>query len=381
MCVVDDPQVSVLNKRAVSVRGEPVSFGHDWDSHRAWSVEHGRCGGREGVGFLRKFDDPIKYNREVTAKAAAGRRFARLIDFLATGRLAAEGRPCYLQATFVCDGAHKWEFGFAFLAQRRCLRPRHEYGHWKNLMGTGPSDNLIAHKAINLCEDLSGSEKRVAAAIIDHYNRKTGQCDPDLSTIARLVGVSRRTVIRAVGVLTKKGYFRKQRHGGKFHRNQYEPDWAHFRAMETRWNARRSKAIHKPEATALSPLQRQSCHIASDADVTQTLLRNSLNETFAAEAGRQPRRSNSLIADQGLSREIKSKGSYGAVDGRFHVKSTSSRNAAFDAAEGRWNNSLMKQFKAAPDVFAGLIDAIDPDLHRATTDTELASLEAAFRSY
>ena len=50
-------------------------------------------------------------------------------------------------------------------------------------MGMGPSDSLLAHKAINLSDDLSGSEKRVAAAIIDHYNRKTGQCDPGLGLL------------------------------------------------------------------------------------------------------------------------------------------------------------------------------------------------------
>ena len=240
-------------------------------------------------------------------------------------------------------------------------------------MGTGPSDSLIAHKAINLCEDLSGSEKRVAAAIIDHYNRKTGQCDPGLGTIARLIGVSRRTVIRAVGVLAKKSYIRKQRHGGKFHRNQYEPNWAHFRAMEAKWNARRREPIRKPVATGLSPSERQGCHISDDTGVTQTLPRNSLKETLAVgQAETQTRTSAPSMVDQKeLSREVQSKGPHGVANERFHVKSTSSRNAAFDAAEGRWNNSLTKQFKAAPDVFAGLIDAIDPDLHRATTETEL----------
>jgi hypothetical protein len=95
ICVVDDPQVAVLNKRAGSVRGEPASFGYDWESYRAaWSVEHGRrCAAEGAVGFMKKFDDPIKYHREVAAKAAAGRRFAKLIDLLATGLLEAEGIP------------------------------------------------------------------------------------------------------------------------------------------------------------------------------------------------------------------------------------------------------------------------------------------------
>jgi DNA-binding MurR/RpiR family transcriptional regulator len=65
-------------------------------------------------------------------------------------------------------------------------------------MQTGPSDTFVAHKAISLAEDLTGTEKRVAATIIDHFNRKTGRCDPALGSIARLLGVSRRTVIRAV---------------------------------------------------------------------------------------------------------------------------------------------------------------------------------------
>src|SRR6185503_11113335 len=60
-----------------------------------------------------------------------------------------------------------------------------------------------------------------------------------------------------------------------------------------------------------------------------------------------------------------------AANERFHVKSTSSQNAANDAAERRWNVSMMKQFKAVPDVFAIFIDAIDADLHRATTEKEL----------
>ena len=115
------------------------------------------------------------------------------------------------------------------------------------MRSSGPSDTLIAHKAISLCEDLSGSEKRIAAAIVDHFNRKTGQCDPGLARIASLVGVSERTVIRAVAGLSKKGYIRRLRHGGKFHRNQYEPDWERFRAMEAVAGGYDALAALKPE--------------------------------------------------------------------------------------------------------------------------------------
>jgi hypothetical protein len=231
-------------------------------------------------------------------------------------------------------------------------------------MQKGPSDNLIAYKIISLCEDLSAIEKRVSSLIIDHHNRKTGQCDPSLGTMAKLLGVSRRTAIRAVNAVVRKGYFHMRRHGGKYHRNQYEPNWALFRAREEKWSSLRRRK--------LSPLQGQPCHVDSVASVTQTLPRNSLKETSCSETALK--RSQTLSgrsAEKGLSREGQGTHQRYAANERFHVKPTSARDAAYDAAERRWNDSLTRQFKAAPDVFAGLIDSIDPDLHRATTEIEL----------
>ncbi len=86
-------------------------------------------------------------------------------------------------------------------------------------MSKKPSASLIAHKAINLAGDLSASEKRVAAVLVDCFNFKTHQCDPALNTVAKLLRLSRRTVIRAINALVLKGYLRKKTHGGYFHRN------------------------------------------------------------------------------------------------------------------------------------------------------------------
>lgn len=95
ICVVDDPQAAVLNKRAVSVGGRRAAFGYDWGSHRAaLTVEHGRNStSRDVIGFLKQADDPVVHNREATAEEAVARRFAKLVDFLATGQLVAEGIP------------------------------------------------------------------------------------------------------------------------------------------------------------------------------------------------------------------------------------------------------------------------------------------------
>ncbi len=88
-----------------------------------------------------------------------------------------------------------------------------------------PGGMLLGFKAICLSGSLKDSQRSVAAAILDHYNHKTGQCDPSLDTIAFLVGLSRRTVIRCVNGIVRAGFFRRIRHGGNYHRNFYEPAW------------------------------------------------------------------------------------------------------------------------------------------------------------
>jgi DNA-binding transcriptional MocR family regulator len=239
-------------------------------------------------------------------------------------------------------------------------------------MRTGPSDTFIAHKAINLADDLAGTERRVAAAIIDHYNRKTGQCDPSLDSIAKLLGVSRRTVIRAIGALVQKGYFRKTRHGGKFHRNSYLPIWSRFHAKETKWKERRAMASRTFECARVSPLQGQTCPLAGDADVTQTFLSNPLNETLPGPGPEnETQMPNERIARKGLSREDSREVSYSVARERFHVKSRSSRIAVFDAAERRWAAALAAMYQNTPAIHAALIDAIDQNLSNAATALEM----------
>jgi DNA-binding MarR family transcriptional regulator len=239
-------------------------------------------------------------------------------------------------------------------------------------MRTGPSDTFIAHKALNLSEDLSGTEKRVGAAIIDHFNRKTGQCDPSLDSIAKLLGVSRRTVIRAIGALVQKGYFHKTRHGGKFHRNSYLPIWSRFLANVKKWNERRTAASRRFESAKVSLLQGQTCQLAGDSDGTQTFPSNSLNETsLDRRPEKQTQTPNERIVRKGLSREGSREASHPVVIERFHVKSASSRIAAVDAAERRWTTKLTELYASTPAVFAVLIDEIDDALRNAATALEM----------
>mgnify|MGYP002622661614 CR=1 FL=1 len=50
------------------------------------------------------------------------------------------------------------------------------------------TDVMFAHMALHLAAGLSPSARRVGAAIIEHYNKKTGQCDPSIERLARIYG-------------------------------------------------------------------------------------------------------------------------------------------------------------------------------------------------
>jgi hypothetical protein len=104
-------------------------------------------------------------------------------------------------------------------------------------------DTTLAFKAFSLSETLTGTEKQVAVAIIDSFNRRTHQCDPSFDRIAHLVAKSRRTVIRAVQRPQGLRFLVKVRHGGHAHRNRYEPNWLHVRQLEGQWKAHGHAAL------------------------------------------------------------------------------------------------------------------------------------------
>lgn len=98
---------------------------------------------------------------------------------------------------------------------------------------------LIAHKAIGLAPGLSGDTRRVATAILDHFNHKTGRCDPSIGRLATLLGIGERTVRKATQQLCNgdERLFDKKSHGGHAHCASYAPCWQTFHALVDAWNA------------------------------------------------------------------------------------------------------------------------------------------------
>jgi DNA-binding transcriptional ArsR family regulator len=233
-------------------------------------------------------------------------------------------------------------------------------------------DTLIAHKVINLTPELSATEKRVAGAILEHFNRNTRRCDPSINRIARLLGVSRRTVLRAIHRLEKLGLFRKRRHGGHFHCNSYEPVWTRFYELDAEWKIRFRADSVRSKTTEVSPSLCQTFPLRGDGTGTQTLRTNPSKETCSTEAA--------PIGFAPPNKPEGCKGHSGQVIGQTlqHIDSsvpgeTSRRQneAARAAAERRWNAALLDRYAATPTLHSEIIDAINPAMQAGATTAEL----------
>ncbi|SED72369.1 helix-turn-helix domain-containing protein [Bradyrhizobium erythrophlei] len=144
-------------------------------------------------------------------------------------------------------------------------------------------DTTLAIKAIALSDALTNSEKRIAIAVLDHFNRVTGRCDPSQDTIAALLSVDRRTVVRAINKLVRVGYFTRVRHGGVRQCNLYRPSWHVFRKLEEQWKLKRRHHADRFRVQEMSPPMGQSCLIDRGAATPQTCKTNQFPLTSSAE--------------------------------------------------------------------------------------------------
>ena len=98
-----------------------------------------------------------------------------------------------------------------------------------------------AHKALNLCEGLTATDRRFAAAVLEHFNRTTGQCDPGASRLASLLGVRRQSIIESARRVHEAKLIERVSYGGKAHRNRYVPNWSRFDEIIAEWRRRFSE--------------------------------------------------------------------------------------------------------------------------------------------
>jgi predicted transcriptional regulator len=232
-------------------------------------------------------------------------------------------------------------------------------------------DITIALKMINLVPELSGTDKRVCAAIIDHFNCKTTQCDPSVDRIAWLLGVNRRTVIRSVSRLEMIGVLRRLRHGGHLQRNSYEPVWRRFRELEAEWRVRFNAKNLRFAERDMSPGKCHAEHLSGAEPVTQTLRINQSKESRTADDVSKTDVGVLPVACEEQARKDQGKPISGRGCAEIRKWTPPSAEVRRIAAERRWNKALHDHFSSSPEVYGEVIGAIDQEIITAATIAEM----------
>jgi hypothetical protein len=222
-----------------------------------------------------------------------------------------------------------------------------------------PLDTLLAIKVINLTPGLVPSDRLVAATLIEHFNRRTGRCDPGIERIADLLGICTRTVMRSTRRLQVAGLFKKDRHGGYSNRNSYAPNWTRFAELELAWRSKMQESS-RSRRTEMSPEIGHPSHVAGDISVTQTCSSNRFNKTYSNGHPKEEECKTAIAKPS-------------AVDDR-----TAAAPARIEA-ERRWSNDLHRAFSALPVTYAEIIEAIDEAIRSTATEAELRSRGGGLR--
>lgn len=256
-------------------------------------------------------------------------------------------------------------------------------------------DMFFALRALSIMEGLTRNESRVAGALLAHFNHTTGECDPSVDRLVRLLGIGRATVLAATARLSEgpDRLFDKDSHGGHANRAQYTPRWTSFHQIVQAFDAKFMAPKSRLKVRKSGPSTSENLDVEHPKTQTQTLSINPLNEPSLAtdgasgnvatsrpqgadEKGRasQPKRGQGHGSGNG-------NGSGRHIDRRTQCRplprhQTSHSQAADAAAEQRWYADL---HALGPERVADAIERLTPDTIDAVTAAERRQPGAGIR--
>ncbi len=238
------------------------------------------------------------------------------------------------------------------------------------------NDVLFAHKALNIVPGLSACARRVAGAIIDHFNKRTGQCDPSVERLARMLGIHEQTVKKATCELCEAGLINKVMHGGKMHRSKFEPQWARFQEIVADWDAAMKSGSPLGQGSKTATLEiiegSETAIFESSETATQTLRSNQSKEpverSAAENSGQKPQAGGAARGQK----EVWKKGSSPRTQGELLMSILGGKEASkTEAAEGGAARRIDRAMRKLGNVvYEDYAERTPPEISQAAIDAE-----------
>lgn len=232
-------------------------------------------------------------------------------------------------------------------------------------------DIIAALKAIGL-SPASSAAHRVAGALLDHFNRKTGQCDPSVERLAWLLEIDTKTVKTATAQLCALGLFKKSSHGGYGHRASYAPQWQEYNRLMDAWQAKMKSKSPRSSGAKTPPSDDGS----NGAETPHSTGRKrpfkggeNAPQTNISNQSNKPMRPSqaSFTAAENVIPMRSEQPSHGLWRGRAG-QSPSHSQVAREQAVKRWNLDMMARCGTA---YGSFLEWIDEDGSEAATEAEM----------
>lgn len=138
---------------------------------------------------------------------------------------------------------------------------------------------VIGRKAL-LASGLPASVAAVGSQLLEHFNLDTGRCDPGSTGMAVKLGVSLRTVQRAIEKLVAAGLFTVAQNAGRAHANAYFPVWPRLIELAETVTA-------SPPLLSLTPDKSGGQNLGSKPEIPSVVVKAQRAKPPARRDGRQ----------------------------------------------------------------------------------------------
>ncbi len=224
--------------------------------------------------------------------------------------------------------------------------------------------HAIAFKVLCLAPDLTNSDKKVAAAMLEHRNRRNGRCDPSIETLSSECGLCERSVKRSVVALAAASLFTVLRHRSYSGRNSYILNLDELNRRDSAWRNLLSTLAERRRVSRMAPGQGQSLPQDGDAGGTQTHISNLSEITQRSRALPTAEKQLAILSPTDA-------GDRHSSPGLNRPRSVPSKDAARNAATKRWDTALRHAFANDVNAHGEATALVDEEMSEKATDAEL----------
>lgn len=236
-------------------------------------------------------------------------------------------------------------------------------------------ERVLAYVALSQDRELTRADVAVGAALVWHFNSRTGRCDPGIGRLCRETGYKRRAVFTSLRRLEARGYIGRARHGGGALTNAYTINWLALVEFAETWETCNIRNVTPQTGARECTPPVHGSALTGARECTQTL-----EETLEEKPKGKIKNYSGVSGCTAQAKWNHPNAPRDPVQGAIRKAATKltpeSKTVARDKAMGRLEKDLLAKF---PALYMAALDKLTQDIWDRATAAELKTRGAGCR--